>query len=213
MLGKIKNNKILIYTIIPFFTIIIIITAKITSGKELYIDKLAHNIIVESFRNPILTTIMKNITKLSNTKHITIIAIILTILFIFKWKKNNVAKLIPSNLIFITLSNQILKRIFKRTRPLGYRLIKATGYSFPSGHAMVSMAFYGLLIYIIYHLIDNKIIRNILITINIIIILLIGISRVYLGVHYLSDVIVGYSVSIIYLLLLTKIIKKYKIFP
>ena len=213
MLEKIKNNKILIYTIIPFFTIIIIITAKITSGKELYIDKLAHNIIVESFRNPILTTIMKNITKLSNTKHITIIAIILTILFIFKWKKNNVAKLIPSNLIFITLSNQILKRIFKRTRPLGYRLIKATGYSFPSGHAMVSMAFYGLLIYIIYHLIDNKIIRNILITINIIIILLIGISRVYLGVHYLSDVIVGYSVSIIYLLLLTKIIKKYKIFP
>ena len=121
--------------------------------------------------------------------------------------------MIPSNLIFITLSNQILKRIFKRTRPLGYRLIKATGYSFPSGHAMVSMAFYGLLIYIIYHLIDNKIIRNILITINIIIILLIGISRVYLGVHYLSDVIVGYSVSIIYLLLLTKIIKKYKIFP
>ena len=190
MSEKIKNNKFIIYTIIPFLTIIIIITAKIISGKELYIDKLAHNIIVETFRNPILTTFMKNITKLSNTKYIIIIAIIITLLFIFKWKKNNIAKLIPCNLIFITLSNQFLKSIFKRTRPLGHRLIKATGYSFPSGHAMVSMAFYGLLIYIIYHLIDNKILRNILITINILIILLIGISRIYLGVHYLSDIII-----------------------
>ena len=78
---------------------------------------------------------------------------------------------------------------------------------------MVSMAFYGLLIYIIYHLIKNKLLRNVLISINGLIILLIGISRVYLGVHYLSDIITGYSISTIYLLLLAKLLKKYKIFP
>lgn len=213
MLKKIKNNKLLIYTIIPFFTIILIITNKIIIGKELIIDKIAHDIFIEQLRNPTMTTIMKNITKLSNTSYIIVIAIILTLLFLFKWKKKNIATIIPCSLTFITLLNQSLKTIFQRERPLGYRLIEITGYSFPSGHAMVSMAFYGLLIYIIYHLVKDKTKRNILITINIIIILLIGISRVYLGVHYLSDIIVGYSVSIIYLLLLAKLLKKLKIFP
>lgn len=213
MLNKIKNNKLLILIIIPFFTIIIIITSKIINGKELFIDKLAYNILVEELRSPTMTIIMKNITKLSNTGFMVIIATILTLLFLFKWKQKNIAKLIPASLIFITLMNQTLKIIFQRERPLGYRLIEMTGYSFPSGHAMVSMAFYGLLIYIIYHLVKNKTLRNILITLNILIIILVGISRVYLGVHYLSDIITGYSISIIYLLLLKKLLKKYKIFP
>lgn len=213
MLKKIKNNKQLIYTIIPFITIITIITSKIIIGKELIIDKFAHNILVKQLRSPFMTTIMKNITKLSDTSYIIIIAIILSMLFLFKWKEKNIAKLIPCNLLLVTLINNTLKVIFQRERPLGHRLIEITGYSFPSGHAMVSMAFYGLVIYIIYKRILNKNLRNILISINIIIIILIGISRVYLGVHYLSDIIVGYSISIIYLLLLSKILKKFKVFP
>lgn len=213
MLEKIKNNKILVYTILPLIIIIIIVTAKIVTKQELIIDKIAYNIIVEQLRNPILTTIMKTITKLSDTNVIILLAVILTLLFLYKWKNKKIAKLIPCSLIFITLVNQSLKMIFQRERPIGYRLIQMNGYSFPSGHAMVSMAFYGLLICIIYHLVKNKKQRNILITINMIIIFLIGISRVYLGVHYLSDVLVGYSLSIIYLLILIKLLKKYNYFP
>ena len=213
MLQKLKNNKQLIYSIIPFTTIIIIITSKIITGKELIMDKFAHDILVKQLRSPFMTTIMKAITKLSDTTYIIIIAIILSLLFLFKWKEKNIAKLIPCSLLLVTIVNNTLKVIFQRERPLGHRLIEITGYSFPSGHAMASMAFYGLLIYIIYHKVLNKNLRNILISINIIIILLIGISRVYLGVHYLSDIIVGYSISIIYLLLLSKILKKFKIFP
>ena len=213
MVNKIKNNKLLIYMIIPFLTIIIIITSKIVAGQELFIDKLAHTILVEQLRSPAVTIFMKNITKLSNTGFMIIIATTLTLLFLFKWKQKNIAKLIPCSLIFITLMNQTLKAIFQRERPFGYRLIEMTGYSFPSGHAMVSMAFYGLLIYIIYHLIKNKVLRNTLILINVLIIFCVGISRVYLGVHYLSDIITGYSVSVIYLLLLAKLLKKYKVFP
>ena len=213
MITKIKNNKLLIYMLLPFLIIITLITGKIVTQKELIIDKLAYDILVEQLRNPTLTMIMKTITKLSNTKFIIIFAAILTLLFLFKWNKPKVAKLIPCSLIMITSLNVLLKVIFQRERPIGYRLIEMTGYSFPSGHAMVSMAFYGLLIYIIYHYVKNKKLRNILIIINVLLIALIGISRVYLGVHYLSDVLTGYSISVIYLLLLIKLLKKYKIFP
>ena len=213
MLDKIKNNKLLIYITIPFITIITIITSIIVLGNELFIDKLAYDLIVEQLRSPILTIFMKTITKLSDTGNIILIGFILTILFVCFLKQKKVAILIPCNLIVATLANQTLKAIFQRDRPFGYNLINASGFSFPSGHAMVSMAFYGLLIYIIYNLVKNKTLRNILITLNVIIILLIGLSRVYLGVHYLSDIIAGFSISIIYLLLLTKILKKYKVFP
>lgn len=213
MITKIKNNKLLIAMILPFLIIILNITVKIIMKEELLIDKLAYNILVEKLRSPTLTIFMKLITKLSNTTFIVALAILLTLLFQFLWKKEKIAMLIPTNLVIIALINQILKLIFQRDRPIGYRLIEMTGYSFPSGHAMVSMAFYGLLIYIIYHFIKKKSLRITLITINIIIIFLIGISRVYLGVHYLSDVVTGYSISIIYLLFLAKILKKYNFFP
>lgn len=211
MIQKIKNNKTLIYMMLPFLIIITLITSKIMTGRELYIDKLAHDILVKQLRTPALTIFMKLITKLSNTGIIIILATILTLLFLFKWKKTKVAKLIPCSLITITFMNQILKYIFQRERPIGYRLIEIGGYSFPSGHSMVSMAFYGLLIYIIYYYVKNKYLRNSLIILNILIIILIGISRVYLGVHYLSDVLTGYSISVIYLLILTKLLKKYQI--
>lgn len=211
MIKKIKTNKILIYMMLPLLIIITLITSKIMTGRELYIDKLAYDVLVKQLRTPTLTTVMKLITKLSDTGIIIIIATILTLLFLFKWKKQKVAKLIPCSLITVTFMNQILKYIFKRERPIGYRLIEIGGYSFPSGHSMVSMAFYGLLIYIIYYYVKNKYLRNGLIILNILIIILIGISRVYLGVHYLSDVLTGYSISIIYLLILTKLLKKYQI--
>ena len=153
---------------------------------------------------------MKIATALSNVSFIAISSIILIVVFIIL-KKKKISQLIMGNLLFIVLLNQIIKFMIRRDRPTGFRLIEMTGYSFPSGHSMVSMAFYGILIYIINHLIKNKYIKIPLIILNIVIIILIGISRVYLGVHYLSDVVTGYSISIIYLLVLTKYLNKYKI--
>lgn len=199
--------------ILPLLLIIINIASKISLKKELTIDTLAYNILVEKLRNPTLTTFMKIITKFSNTITMILLTLILTILFLKIVKNKKVAILIPTNLVIITLINQLLKIIFQRERPIGYRLIEMGGYSFPSGHAMVSMAFYGLLIFIIDKVVRNKKLKIFLISLNVVLIILIGISRVYLGVHYLSDVITGYSVSIIYLLLLTKKLNKYKVFP
>ena len=213
IITKIKNNKYILYISIPLLLIILLITSKVIAGKELYIDKLAYQIFIEKLRNDKLTTFMKLATKLSNPEVMIVIAII-SILFCIKLIKNKKLSLgIILNLAGITIINQILKFIFRRERPTGYRLIEMSGYSFPSGHAMASLAFYGLLIYITKRLVKNKYLKILLITLNIAIIILIGVSRIYLGVHYLSDVLTGYSISIIYLLITTKLLNKYKVFP
>ena len=204
LIEKIKNNKRLIFISLPFLVLISILAIKINYGQELIIDKLAYDILVKQLRNPTLTMFMKFITKFSNTEFIVAIAISFLLIFSYIIKNKKLAIGLSMNLIGVASLNQILKMIFQRERPIGYRLIEMTGYSFPSGHAMVSMAFYGYFIYLICKNMKN---------LNVIIIILVGISRIYLGVHYLSDVIAGYSISIIYLLFVTKFLNKYKVFP
>ena len=206
-----KKKYYIISTIVVLLLIIItIITTKITIKKELFIDHLAYKLIVLKLRSNTLTPIMKLVTKLSDTKTILIIAIIMTIIA-SKTKSIKIASLIPINLTIIALINQALKSIFQRPRPIGFRLIDIGGFSFPSGHAMGSTAFYGLLIYLSYKLIKNKILKYIFITLNTLIIILICISRIYLGVHYCSDIVVGVSLSTIYLIVFIYIINKHKI--
>ena len=123
------------------------------------------------------------------------------IIFLLIFIKNNYLRLsISINIILITLLNQILKFVIQRPRPTQYRIVDASGYSFPSGHSMVSMAFYGFLIYLIYRYLKNKYLKTILILILSVVIVLIGISRIYLGVHYTSDVCAGFLLSLSYLI-------------
>lgn len=130
------------------------------------------------------------------------------ILFILiRNKKIGVA--ITANLVLVTILNQLLKNILQRPRPTEYRIIQETGYSFPSGHSMVSMAFYGYLVYLIYKYVENKNIKWILITLLSILICSIGISRIYLGVHYTSDVLGGFLISISYLVIYISAINKF----
>ena len=150
-----------------------------------------------------ITTFAKIVTTMGAGYTIIPICIISVIYF---WKKKE-AKYIVVNLIIIFFSNQLLKRIVERPRPEGFRIVEELGYSFPSGHSMVSMAFYGLFIYFIYKKVKNKYIKWTSIILLSLLITLIGISRVYLGVHYASDVLAGFLLSISYLGLFTHIIK------
>ena len=203
---RIMSKKKCLLSILVMLLIVVIslITYKVQNNQSLIIDNIAYNILVENLRNPTLTIFMKLVTSLINASVVIFISIILLIVI----KPQKIAVTVPINLSIITILNQLLKLIFKRPRPSGYRLLEIGGYSFPSGHAMVSMAFYGFLAYLSYCYIENKYLKYLFMILNIFIIISIGISRIYLGVHYCSDIVVGYSVSLIYLILYVKILKK-----
>jgi undecaprenyl-diphosphatase len=101
-----------------------------------------------------------------------------------------------------------LKQFFHRDRPLEPLLHPAKGLSFPSGHALMSLAFYGLLLYITRESIENKTLKLVLITILVLMIFFIGLSRIYLRVHYASDVLAGFSLGLIWLVLSLAILNK-----
>lgn len=165
-------------------------------------DNSIYNLISKIINEPI-TIILKIITTIG-AAYVIIPICIISIIYFGK-KKESIYILV--NLITIFFSNQLLKRIVERPRPEGYRIVEELGFSFPSGHSMVSMAFYGFFIYLIYKKAKNKYIKWISISLITILIALIGISRIYLGVHYASDVIAGFLLSIAYLGLFTHIIK------
>ena len=192
-----KNYK----WIIAFLCLIIVLMMleDIFENEQLTLDMVVYRLVILNLRSEPLTVIMKVITNLSSA-YVLIAIAIGTLLFI---KNKKVGVCVTSNLVIATLLNQLLKYIIQRPRPEGYRLIVESGYSFPSGHSMVSMAFYGLIIYLIWKMVKNKRIKYVACGILGFLIPMIGFSRIYLGVHYASDVIGGFAISIVYLLLFT----------
>lgn len=93
----------------------------------------------------------------------------------------------------------LLKNFFNRERPHIPLLQEAKGLSFPSGHALMSVTFYGLIIYMVFKAVRNRQLKWTLITLLILLIIIIGTSRVYLRVHYASDVMAGYCIGFLWL--------------
>lgn len=160
-------------------------------------DIIGYKVVSTFLISDFATPIAKFITNFGGA----IFLIILTILLLVVLKNKKVGLSICINLVVVTILNQLLKRLLQRPRPTEFRIIEETGYSFPSGHSMVSMAFYGYLIYLIYRFVKNKYLKWISIVLLSLLICLIGISRIYLGVHYTSDVLGGFLISISYLVI------------
>ena len=196
----IKNYKWIIFFL--FFVIFLAIAEDVFEQEIFEFDSVVYNFLVNN-RNEELNNFFKIITQFGSA----LVLIIITILCVIFIRDKKYKILVPANLLTIAIINIVLKNFFLRPRPNELRLIEETGYSFPSGHAMASTAFYGLLIYIVHEKVENKILRNTICIMLGLLILLISISRIYVGVHYTSDVIAGTCFSIAYLILITRLIK------
>lgn len=150
---------------------------------------------------------MKLLTTLGST--IVIVTGILCVGILIKNKKYFKIFII-ANLIGVILNN-LVKIIIRRPRPTQTMpLSYEDSYSFPSGHSMMSSIFYGLIIYYIFKYVKNRKLKVFLSTLLTIIIIMVGISRIYLGVHYVTDVLGGIILGIIYLFVFTKLLNKYE---
>ena len=182
-----------------------IIAVNVYLNRDMCIDSAVYNFISKYFINDNMTNVMKFITWFGGPIGIALIGIISVL------KNRKIIISMPICLVLGTILSNIVKVIFARERPSINPLAVETSYSFPSGHSMMSMILYGYLIYLIYDCIKNKKIKWIYISILSILILAIGFSRIYLGVHYTSDVIGGFTFGIAYLIIFIEIIKNKKI--
>jgi len=142
-------------------------------------------------------------------KHQFLIPANLILIFYFvvvtkqNWFSIRVITIAISSLVLMLL----LKQLFQRKRPLSPLLKAAKGLSFPSGHAITAVTFYGLLIYILQHTITSDWLRIFFTGLLIVLILLIGFSRVYLRVHYASDVTAGFIIGSLWLIISLFVLK------
>lgn len=181
----------------------IFLVEDVIDSEIMTFDDKCYNFVSLHLISDFMTPIAKFITNFGGVYWLIGFSIFL--LFVIKNRKIGISILL--NLSLAALTNYTLKQILQRPRPTEFRIINESGYSLPSGHSMVSMAFYGYLIYLVYKNVKNKYIRIGLISFLSILIVSIGISRIYLGVHYTSDVIAGFLIAISYLIIYTNTTK------
>lgn len=163
---------------------------------------------VGSLVNEPTTRFMQFITFFGNHKFLIPANLLLVVYFLFIKRHRWYSIKVPVIAIGGVLLMFILKQLFNRARPLVPLLEPVQGLSFPSGHALMSMSFYGLLIFLVWENVSNQVWKWILSIILFIFILLIGFSRIYLRLHYFSDVIAGFAAGIIWLSLSIWVIRR-----
>jgi undecaprenyl-diphosphatase len=201
-----KNLPIIFVAIFTMLACLII--TFIDSATVLSVDTWVYSKISLTM-NPPLTLTMRFITE-SGSK----IAVIILCLSFFLFPKTRKKWAIPitSTVLVTALFNIFLKLLFSRERPDILQLIYESDYSFPSGHAMNNMAFYTMVFLLTNKYIKNKKIKIGISIMCIVLPLLIGISRIYLGVHYASDVVVGWFLGFIIAMILFKMFEKFEKF-
>ena len=175
---------------------------EVGEGELTKLDTGAYLLFVQTLRQPWLTPYMESISELAQP--VALLAMLLAVEAFAPGRRPGACAAV--NLVCAVALNVLLKQLVQRPRPDGFRLIAETGYSFPSGHSMVAMAFYGLLAWMVWHYERDRFVRWLCVIGFGLVIALIGISRIYLGVHYASDVIAGFCVSLIWLALYTKLV-------
>ncbi|MHA6259086.1 phosphatase PAP2 family protein [Sporosarcina sp. CAU 1771] len=154
---------------------------------------------VQALETPWLTSLLKFFTWIGSGFIAVLLACIVSLILFFVFQYKNQAALLLVGIAGTGLLNIILKLFFKRERPEIYRLADASGYSFPSGHTMLAFSLYILLGFIVWRNVTTRASRVLLvISIGMMITLIAG-SRIYLGVHYPSDIAGGILASALWI--------------
>lgn len=167
---------------------------------------------VTSFRTDALTTYFKFVTDVGDALGYLIVFSICSFLFYLFFKNWKYVLQLSSILVLALSSNLILKEVINRERPTLEHLVTVKTLSYPSGHAMTAMAFYGFLIYLILTFKISKLLKFALVTVLLLLILSIGVSRIYLGVHFPSDIVGGFVAGFIWVVFCILILNILKVF-
>ncbi|MED0679856.1 phosphatase PAP2 family protein [Aneurinibacillus thermoaerophilus] len=147
---------------------------------------------VQALITPRLTSVMKFFTFMGSVKAIVFLFLLLCLFMIWRkkaWEAIFLLLAIGGGAVF----NLFLKWMFHRERPTLHPLVQETGYSFPSGHSMGSFIFYGMLGYFLFLFFERRTAKAASVVLISLLIFMIGFSRIYLGVHYPSDVLAGFA--------------------
>lgn len=162
-------------------------------------------------RGDSLSSLMFFFTRLGDHDIMIGLYVLLTLFTLFYIKD----RLLASKIVIIALSTvglmHLLKLLFKRARPLSEFILDAAGYSFPSGHTMNSLVFFCVLIFLSNRLIKNKCLKSLLLVLFIFAPLMIGFSRIYLGVHFFTDILAGVCFGYIWFYISNILLDKYLI--
>ncbi|WP_153722510.1 phosphatase PAP2 family protein [Sporosarcina cascadiensis] len=154
---------------------------------------------VQGTETPWLTVVMRAFTTIGSTMAVALIALAAFVTLLSR--KHGVQALLLVAVVGGTgILNQALKFIFKRERPDLHRLIDIGGYSFPSGHTMMAFSLYTILAYIIWRNLRNTWSRTLAVTAAVFMIVMIAVSRIYLGVHFPSDIVGGIYASAVWVI-------------
>jgi membrane-associated phospholipid phosphatase len=201
---RFKRKKIITWLLAAAFLVSIFIVWMVFFSDRNLLDQKIFSDIAPHI-SPGRTTYMLAVSFLGNHQFLIPANLSLVALFLFinnRWEAIRVAVVALSSLTLMSL----LKNLFHRHRPDNPLVNGITNFSFPSGHAFMSVAFYGLLIWWAATGIKNKWLQAIVISILLLLIITIGFSRIYLRVHYATDVVVGYCIGFVCLSLSLAII-------
>lgn len=177
-----------------FLLFFLLLTYSVVTGGTLALDEALIQR-VSTLEHPFLTGTLIALSYIGSTTPVVVISLVLIIiLYQFTKKKRDVIFFAVVSLCSVTL-NVLLKSYFQRERPTIIIMIEETGFSYPSAHAMAAFTLYGAVTFLFWRHLKNRKSRRLLVGAAACMILLMGFSRIYLGVHYPSDVIGGYLVS------------------
>ena len=196
-----RRTAIMVLCLLVF----LVLLNRVLAGEIMALDRAAIALMVDHVRAAWLTPIMEVVSFLVTP--VPLIACIFVISLGARARGHKgVGVFCAVNLACSTVLNQALKFAIQRPRPdISLRLVDIGGFSFPSGHSMAAMAFFGLLMWLTWRFVDDRRLRAALCVVLALMVVAVGFSRVYLGVHYASDVIGGFCPSMAWLVVYTRV--------